>query len=110
MDGKQRMLTALDRGQPDMVPVWELAFNESSIIGIAKDFLEPDKLPPNISVDEMTGEQRFQLVNALFSLVRGLDLDGISARTLSPMEKVDKDHVRDCFGGVYRTSEHGLGY
>ena len=39
MTGKERMLTALSLGQPDRVPVWELAFNEEQVkvtIGLSK--------------------------------------------------------------------------
>jgi len=45
MNGKQRILTALERGRPDVVPIWEMAYNEASIIGIAKHFLEADQVP-----------------------------------------------------------------
>ena len=36
MNGAERLLTALKRGVPDRVPHMELAYNEPSIIGIAR--------------------------------------------------------------------------
>ena len=39
MNGKERIMTALEVGQPDLVPIWEMAYNEPSIIGIARHFV-----------------------------------------------------------------------
>ena len=43
MNGPERLQTALARGIADRVPHFELAYNESSIIGIARHFT--DNLP-----------------------------------------------------------------
>ena len=51
MTGRERMLTALSLGQPDRVPVWELAFNEESIINIGRLFT--DDVPPVKLAHEM---------------------------------------------------------
>ena len=40
MNGKDRIGAALELRQPDCVPIWEMAYNESSIIGIAKYFVD----------------------------------------------------------------------
>ena len=45
MTGRQRILAALELERPDRAPHFELAYNESSIIGIARHFT--DELPPN---------------------------------------------------------------
>ena len=44
MTGKDRMLEAFARREPDRVPVWEMAFNEESIIKLGA--LYTDDLPP----------------------------------------------------------------
>ena len=50
MNGKDRILTALDLGQPDVVPLFELGYNEPSIIGVARHFMDADELPPGAEV------------------------------------------------------------
>ena len=36
MTGRERILKALALGQPDQVPIFELGFNESSIVKLGK--------------------------------------------------------------------------
>ena len=73
MTGKERMLTALTCGQPDRVPVWELAFNEESIIKIARLFT--DNVPPVKLVHEMSLDERIKLLDTLYMVARKLELD-----------------------------------
>jgi len=110
MNGRDRILTALSRGQPDMVPVWELAFNEESIIKIAKNFVDEDQLPEPKNVMDMTDEESLQIINAFGVMGRELGLDGFSATTMAPMERVDDEHFRDVFGVVHHTSRFGEPY
>ncbi|MGQ9475018.1 MAG: hypothetical protein ACUVRX_00715 [Actinomycetota bacterium] len=80
MTGKKRMLTALRRGEPDRVPVWEMAFNEESITKLGAYFT--DDLPPMKLVQQMCMEEKAKLLNTLFTVVRELELDGITFITL----------------------------
>ncbi len=105
MQPRERMLAALDLKQPDRVPVWELAFNEASIIGIARHFTS--ELPPLKPVSDMTMEEKLQLFDAMCTLVDSLDLDGITLLALGQREKVDDKHFRDGLGVVYHLSDHG---
>ncbi len=110
MNGKERIKTALEIKQPDVVPIWEMAYNEPSIIGIARNFVEEDRLPePKLAMD-MNDEERFQLLDGLITFVRELDLDGVTAISLAPRERVDKDHIRDSIGVVYHLSDFGEPY
>jgi uroporphyrinogen decarboxylase len=110
MNGKERIMTALKVGQPDVVPIWEMAYNEPSIIGIARNFVEAEKLPePKLMVD-MTAEERVQLLGGLITFVRELDLDGVTAVSLAPRERLDEKHIRDSIGVVYHLSEFGEPY
>jgi len=102
------MLTALDLKQPDRVPVWELAFNEESIIGIACHFTS--EVPPFKRLVDMTLEEKLQLFEALCTLVESLDLDGITLLPLSQRERIDENCIRDELGIVYRLSDHGEAY
>ncbi|MGC9323816.1 MAG: uroporphyrinogen decarboxylase family protein [Desulfomonilia bacterium] len=110
MDGKNRIQTALERGQPDMVPIWEMAYNEPSIIGIARYFLEDTDLPePKLNMD-MNDTERFQLLNGLITFVRELDIDGVTAVSLAPRERIDRQHMKDAIGVVYHLSDVGEPY
>lgn len=105
---RERMLTALELGRPDRVPVWELAFNEESIIGVARHFTSD--LPPLKPVSDMTMEEKLQLFEAMCTLVEGLDLDGITLLPLGRREKVGEKLIRDPMGIVYHLSDHGSPY
>jgi len=108
MQPRERMLKALELGQPDRVPVWEMAFNEESIIGIARHFTSD--LPPLKQVSDMTIEEKIQLFEAVCLIVEELDLDGITLLALGQPEKVGKNLVRDELGIVHHLSEHGEPY
>jgi len=107
MKGRERVLTALSLGEPDVVPVWELAFNEASVIGLAKKFMDESDLPEVKNIMDMSDEEVLQLVNAFKVMGEGLGLDGFTATGMAPMERVDKDHFRDVYGVVHRESEVG---
>ncbi len=110
MNGRERILIALERGQPDIVPLWEMGFNEPSIIGIARYFVEADDLPEPKLVMDMTDEERFKLLGGLITFVRELDLEGVTATSLAPRERLDHDHIRDALGVVYHLSQVGEPY
>lgn len=105
MNGRERMLKAFSREEPDRVPVWELAFNEESIIKLGAFFT--DDLPPMKFAQQMTAEEKIKLLGTLFTVVSELELDGLSSITLLGTEPVDEDHVRDGWGRVLRLSEEG---
>ena len=108
MQPRERMLTALELKQPDRVPVWELAFNEASIIGVARHFTSD--VPPLKQASDMTTEEKIQLFGAMCTLVEGLDLDGITLLPLGRREKISEKLVRDGMGVVYHMSDHGSPY
>ncbi len=110
MNGKERIKVALDRGQPDAVPIWEMAFNESSIIGIAKHFTDEANLPEVKLLMDMTGEEKLKLIGGGITLIRELDLDGMTAVSLAPRERADEKHMRDANGVIYHLSQVGEPY
>ena len=105
MQPRDRMLAALELKQPDRVPVWELAFNEESIIKIARTFT--DDVPELKPVSDMDLGEKVQLFQALCTLVEELDLDGITLVPLGRRDKVGEDLIRDELDIVYRLSDHG---
>jgi uroporphyrinogen decarboxylase len=110
MNGRERIKTALERGQPDMVPIWELAYNEPSIIGIARYFMDEADLPEPKLIYDMTEGEVFKLVGGLMTFVRALDLDGLTAIFLLHTERLDQDHIRDALGVVQHLSYVGEPY
>jgi uroporphyrinogen decarboxylase len=107
MEHKERMLAALDRREPDMVPIWELAFNEPSIVGIARHFVEEDKLPPVKMVMDYDDVEKFKLIGGLIAFTRALDLDGVTAIGLAPRQRLSDTLLRDAFGVVNHVSDFG---
>ncbi|GEM_PF-4725816 len=84
-----------------MVPIWELAFNEASIISIARNFVDDDQLPESKYIEDMNDEEAFQLINAFFTMIRELDLDGMTAVTSAPRESVRDTIAAAVPGGGY---------
>ena len=110
MNGKERIDIALERGQPDVVPIWELAFNEPSIIGIAKHFMDEADLPGPKLIMDMDGKEKFQLINGMMKFAKELEIDGLTGITMAPRERVDDNHIRDALGVVQHVSEVGEPY
>jgi len=99
------MLAAMDLQQPDRVPVWEMGFNEESIINIARHFTSD--LPPLKHVSDMTLEEKIKLFEGICTIVESLDLDGVTLLPLGPREHAGEHLIRDGVGIVYRLSDHG---
>jgi uroporphyrinogen decarboxylase len=106
MNGKERILTALDVKEADCVPLYIHGINEAPIIGIGKHLT--DGLPDSRDFRLMNEEDKFKLMNALFLIHEHFDIDGITTFEINHEEKVDDQHVRDRFGVVYKLSEHGI--
>ncbi len=107
MEGKERIMTAIGRGVPDTVPVWELAFNEESIIGIAGKFMDESDLPePKLAMD-MDDREKLQILNGLITLIKEVGADGVTAQGLAPRERIDEKHMRDSMGVVHHLADVG---
>lgn len=105
MKSKERMMTALSLGQPDRVPVWELAFNEESIIKIGRLFT--DDVPPVKLVHEMNLEEKLRLMDLLYLIAGRLELDGLTSIYLEETEIIDAGHIRDKWGRIYFVGREG---
>jgi len=110
MNGKERIVCALSLGCPDTVPVWELAFNEESIIKLARRFMDERELPPAKNVVDMSEREVLQLVNAFRVMGENLGLDGLTATSSAPRQRIDGEHYRDGWGVVYHQSDKGEPY
>lgn len=110
MTGRERIMTALNRATPDTVPVWELAFNEVSIIGIARNFMDASQLPEPKLIEDMSDVEAFQIVNAFGIMARELGLDGVTGVTGAPRVRIDSRHLRDANGVIHHCSDFGEPY
>jgi len=105
MNGKERMLMALSLGIPDRVPHWELAYNESSIINIARHFTSD--LPEVDYIQRMDIDSKIKLFDAAVLVIEELDVDGITMRVFSESEFVNDTDFKDDWGVTFRVDPSG---
>lgn len=105
MTGKERILKALDLGEPDTVPVFEMGINEGSIVNLGKHFT--DDVPPVKHVTDMDLEEQLRYMDLLSLILRELGNDGISTVFIIRKERVGEDLARDKYGTTYHLSEVG---
>ncbi len=108
MTGRERILAALRLEQPDRVPHFELAYNEPSIIGIARHLT--DELPPEKPVADMTPDELLMIFNALGLIIEELDIDGLTARVLEPEEDLGGGYFKDKWDVLYKRNPFGLAF
>ncbi len=106
MNGKQRIITALEINEPDYVPLYIHGINEAPIIGIGKHLT--DGLPELQDFRLMNDNDKFKLVDTLFMIHEAFDIDGMTTFEIGHEKRVDDLHVKDGFGVVYKLSEHGI--
>ena len=106
MNGKERILAALEIREPDRVPLYIHGINEGPIIGIARRFT--DGLPDVKEIYDMNDQEKVKLLDALFLVHEACEVDGFSAFELGSEEQVDDLHIRDEFGVIYKRNPYGL--
>jgi len=105
MNGKERMKTALSLGKPDRVPHWELAYNESSVLGIARHFT--DDLPELDYIQRMSLENKIRLFEAALLVVTELDVDGLTLRPFPEANFIDEIRYVDDWGVTFQLDPAG---
>ena len=106
MTGKDRILTALQLGQPDCVPTYVHGINEASIVKVGRRFT--DDVPELGSASQMAPEQLLQLANVLMLIHEELDIDGITAVPLEEEQDIDEQRFIDPWGITKERSPHGM--
>ena len=106
MNGKQRIITALELKEPDCVPLYIHGINEAPIIGIGKHLT--DGLPEPQDFRLMNASDQLKLVDTLFMIHEHFDIDGMTTFEIGHETIVDDLHVKDGFGVIYKLSEHGI--
>lgn len=105
MTGTERVKKALLRQKPDRVPVWEMAFNEESIVGIGALFT--DDLPASKPVQDMTFEEKAALLGLLFTIVEELDIEAFPSLLLTDSVHAREGFVKDNWGCELQLSGAG---
>ncbi len=111
MNGRERILTALNVGVPDRVPIWIHAINEVAIVNIGKllDDTVPDAKPVNL----MSQEEMLRILDTLFMIHEELEIDGFTSLGMSQLVNVtniDENRFRDQWGTIWARSPHGMAY
>jgi uroporphyrinogen decarboxylase len=106
MNGKERIITALEIKEPDCVPLYIHGVNEAPIIGIGKHLT--DGLPEPQDFRLMNDMEKLKLLDTLFMIHEHFDIDGITTFEIGHETMVDDLHVKDGFGVIYKLSEHGI--
>jgi uroporphyrinogen decarboxylase len=106
VNGKQRIITALEIKEPDCVPLYIHGINEAPIIGIGKHLT--DGLPEPQDFRLMDDNDKLKLVDTLFMIHENFDIDGMTTFEIGHETWVDDLHVKDGFGVIYKLSEHGI--
>ena len=105
MNSKERVLTALNMGQPDRVPIVELYINESSIVNLAK-LLVPETVEVEAGRDKF-GSESFEILDLYCLVVEELGLDATCSNFSIGIETISDDRCKDKLGTVYYLSGHG---
>lgn len=106
MNGKQRIITALEVKEPDCVPLYIHGINEAPIIGIGKHFREDLPEPQDFRL--MNDDDKLKLVDTLFMIHENFDIDGVTTFEIGHETFLDDRHVKDEFGVIYKLSGHGI--
>lgn len=107
MTNKERFVTALRSGVPDKVPIFDLEFNEASIVNVGRWFTQD--VPEIKHFVDWTPEDTQKYFDVYFKIIRELDLDAISFVFGAGGNRLsaESEKFRDDFGVIYMLSEHG---
>jgi uroporphyrinogen decarboxylase len=111
VNGKQRILRALEIQEPDRVPVWIHAINEVAICNIGS--LLRDGVPAAKAVNLMSQEEMLALLDTLLFIHEELEIDGLTSLPMSEVihtKNLDEKRFKDPWGSVWARSPHGMAY
>lgn len=97
MNSKERTLVALRCEQPDKVPITELSIDEPVL----------SKLGDMLGVSPQLSDDRFIETDILCGVAEQLELDWVMTWPRSGQKPISETHLKDKFGCVYQTNEHG---
>jgi uroporphyrinogen decarboxylase len=106
MNGKERIITALNLKQADRVPLYIHGINEAPIIGIGKHIT--DGLPEPKQFHEMNDSEKLKLLDTLFLIHEVFGVDGFTSFEIGHETEINEKDVKDDWSVVYRRNPHGL--
>ncbi len=104
--GRDRIIKALNLEQPDRVPLWIHAINETSISNIAKVLF--DNVPEAKPLVLMNREEMAALFTTALKLHVHLGIDGITTMEVDSGTLQDNGLYKNSWGCVMKLNPHGL--
>ncbi|MBD3182713.1 hypothetical protein GF312_10495 [Candidatus Poribacteria bacterium] len=105
MNSRERILTALDKKQPDRVPIFELYINEPNIVDLART-IAPDEVKIQAGRDKF-GSESVEVMDLYCLLIERLDIDATCTNFSIGITDIGGEKGRDKYGTYYLLSEHG---
>ena len=107
MNNRERFMTTLKLGQADRVPIFDLGFNEESILNVGRLFTSD--LPPLKSMLDCSIEELVKLFGVQVRFTKELDLDAMNTVFFTGRKRIPDaaDLAQDRYGIVYKISKHG---
>ena len=105
MNSRERIFKALNKDQPDKVPIFELLIDEASIMKLAKILFDL-----SIKIEDVRtrfGEESHEVLDFYCSIINKLNLDSASTYFSSGLNIIGNDIAIDKFGTKYHLSPHG---
>ncbi|MBW1983523.1 MAG: hypothetical protein JRI53_02295 [Deltaproteobacteria bacterium] len=106
MNGRERIITALNVQIPDRVPLYIHGINEAPIIGIGKHIT--DGLPEPKQFHEMNESEKMKLVDTLLLIHETFGVDGFTSFEIGHETEINEQDVTDDWHVIYRRNPHGL--
>jgi uroporphyrinogen decarboxylase len=105
MKSRERIMTALNKGEPDQVPIFELYINEPNIVDIAK-IIDPESVKIKAGKDKF-GDESLAVLDLYCMIIEKLGLDATCTNFSIGIDNISDNKGRDKYGTVYVLSEHG---
>lgn len=105
MTSKERVLIALNNGQPDRVPIFELWINEASYFKLAE--VLGLYVPERKAAKDMFGDETPESRDLFCEVFKALDLDSTCTDYSTGMKQIGEDTAVNKFGVILRLSEYG---
>jgi len=107
MNGKQRILSALNIEEADRVPLFIHGINEGPIMGIGKHLMQG--LPVGKQFNQMTEREKGILIETLFCILDEFGIDGYTCLPIGPGTDFSSDvELVDDWGVGFTRNPHGI--
>jgi uroporphyrinogen decarboxylase len=103
VNSKQRVLTALNNGQPDKVPICDW-IDRPTILNLAA-YLGLDSREAGASGSLLWGQESFESLDLLCLLIEELGIDALWCGYSHGSRRIDETHARNKYGQTFRLNE-----